>query len=399
MSLRGYTVHWHVLALAVLFGAACGSGTDGKPVVPPTTPASPAAPPVPPRPTPTVEAAIWLYAGSVEGYYVGERIRIVVEFEETTTVEGSPRLAIQIGDHVRLAGFSPWIEDDFPPERPSFLQRFDYEVRADDEDLDGISILADALDFSEGAILNAAGVEIEVEITAVAPERDSPNAIEPGEALDTHRVLGQPEPRVCTDERERALNHSQFINEWVGTPFRVDMIRNFPDPFTEADLVDLLDAVGHLDEKIERQVGYRILEEGDVIPLPEGLPPDWNTDEQRHRRTCPLPREPGHIQGFYMDDTNHGSPSAGAQANSRCGDFCFLRPMVERWRGGREYDGVILHEIFHLFGFVHSDDYDFLARGQGVPMSVSLTRADAPDAVAVTWSDIDTLRCILSEGG
>ena len=32
-------------------------------------------------------------------------------------------------------------------------------------------------------------------------------------------------------------------------------------------------------------------------------------------------------------------------------------------------------------------------------MSVSLTRADAPDAVAVTWSDIDTLRCILSEGG
>ena len=334
MGLRGYTTRRHAWALSVLLGAACGSGTDGKPVVPPTTPASPAPPPAPPPPAPTVEAVIWLYAGSVEGYYVGERIRIVVEFEETTTVKGSPRLALQIGDRSRLADFSPWIEDDFPPERPSFLQRFDYEVRADDEDADGISIRADALDFSEGAFLNTAGVEIEVKITAVSPERDSPNAVEPGEALNAHRVLGQPEPRICTDERERALNHSRFINEWVGSPFRVDMVRNFPDPVTDADLVDLLDAVAHLDGKIQRQLGYRILEMGDVIPLPEGLPPDWNTDEQRYRRTCPLPRERGSIQGFFMDDTNHGAPTAGAQANSRCGDFCYLRPMIERWQGG-----------------------------------------------------------------
>ena len=164
-----------VAVLVAVLAASCGddSGSSTTPRAPAPGPAPPPA--IPPPEPPTVEAIAWLYEQSAaEGYYAGERIRVVVEFDEPTTVEGSPRLAIQIGDHLRLADFSPWIEDDFPPSRPSFLQRFDYEVQADDEDEDGISIAADALDFSEGAFLNTAGAEIEVEITAIAPERDSP---------------------------------------------------------------------------------------------------------------------------------------------------------------------------------------------------------------------------------
>ena len=368
------------------------------------------APEPPPEP-PTVPAVVWMYpAPSVEvGYLAGDRIRLVAEFEQRVSVQGSPRLAVEIGEHVRLADFSPWVEDDFPPERPSFLQRFDYEVARDDLDADGISIRSDALDFTDGAFLTVAGAEIEVEIHTVAPERNSSSPVDPGEPMDAHRVIGTPEPRVCTDERRRALRHSRFVQEWNGTPFRVDMIRNFPDGVTDADLVGLLEAVGLLDERIERQLGYRILEMGDVIPVPDGAPPGWNTDEQRYRRTCPVTAKRRQIVGFYMDDTNHGSLGSDAQANSACRSISYLRPMMAFWpcRGcedaltpyGHYVDAVTLHEIFHVLGFVHFDDYDFFARGQGVPMSVSLTWAQRPDAEAVLWADIDLLRCIFPQDG
>ena len=343
-----------------------------------------------------------MYPQSEDGYYVGDWIRAVVEFDERTTVEGSPRLAIEIGEHVRLADFSPWVEDDFPPDRPSFLQRFDYEVRADDEDPDGISIAADALDFSEGAFLNRAGTEIEVQITAVAAERNTPNPAEPGEDLGTLRVFGQPEPRLCTDERRRALNHSDFVAEWDGTPFRMDVIRNFPDFVTEADLVSLLDPVGLLDAKIERQLGYRIVERGEVIPVPAGLPPDWNDDLYEFVRSCPLPRDPGQVHAIYMNDAPRSTPNAGAQAYPGCGAWAILAYRVGNGWPGSTYDETVLHELFHVFGFVHADDDDRLARGDGVPMSEELTSSRPvrqPGADGVLWSDIDLLRCIFPKGG
>ena len=404
-----------VAVLVAVLAASCGddSGSSTTPRAPAPGPAPPPA--IPPPEPPTVEAIAWLYEQSAaEGYYAGERIRVVVEFDEPTTVEGSPRLAIQIGDHLRLADFSPWIEDDFPPSRPSFLQRFDYEVQADDEDEDGISIAADALDFSEGAFLNTAGAEIEVEITAIAPERDSPSPVGPGETLVAHRVLGHPEPRVCTDERRRALRYGNGpvpVREWDGTPFRVDMINSFPEGVTDEDVAGLLDAVRLLDAKIEDQLGYRIIEAGEVLPVPAGMRPGWNTDEQRHRAICPLPRKRGQIQGFYMDDTNHGSPGSDAQANGNCGDFNYNQPLVtvlgwpcrgcedERTAYNHFFDGVTLHEIFHLFGFAHTEDTERLSAGRGVPMSWTLRRAGAPDAGSVLWPDIDLLRCIFPERG
>ena len=204
---------------ALLLAAACGTGTDGKPVAPPTTPEPPAGPP-----TVQAVAALWSKPAIGDGYSVGERIRVVLDFElHTTTVEGSPRLAIQIGEHVRLADFSPWVEDDFPPERPSRLQRFEYWVGLLDQDQDGISIEADALDFSDGAIRGRGGGEIQVEIRAVNPQSRGHNLARPGDALDTHRVIGPPEPRVCTDERQRALERYTrpvLLDEWDGTPFR-----------------------------------------------------------------------------------------------------------------------------------------------------------------------------------
>ena len=103
--------------------------------------------------------------------------------------------------------------------------------------------------------------------------------------------MGTPQPRACTNERRFAASFSDFVREWDGTPFRVDMIHNFPDVGTEADVVELLDAVGLLADKIEDQLGYRILEMGDVIPVPEGMRPGWN--EGRAEIPAHLPASAG----------------------------------------------------------------------------------------------------------
>ena len=103
-----------------------------------------------------------------------------------------------------------------------------------------------------------------------------------------------------------------------------------------------------------------------------------------------------------MADVNGGVPAAGAQANPRCESFSYLAPGLSpgRWPcPGCYLDGVTLHEIFHVLGFVHDNDDDFLGRGQGVAMSNPLTRAAGPDAEAVLWSDIDLLRCIFPKQG
>ena len=339
--------------------------------------------------------------GHTDGYIEGDTIRLVADFEERVSVAGSPRLAIAIGGTVRHAAFSPWVEDDFPPERPSFRQRFDYLVRAEDRDENGISVGADAFDFAEGVFLNTAGVEVEVEIYSVAPTR-SDQVVEPGSDLDSHLVVGTPPLRECTDERERAENHSSFVLEWEGTPFRVDQIRNFPDSVTEADLLELLLPVGLLADKIERQLGYRIVEMGELISVPHGTPPGWNEDIVEFSRKCPLPRDTGQIHGFYMNDAPRSVPNAGAQAYPRCGAWAILAYRVGNGWPGRRYDETVLHELFHVFGFVHADDYDFLERGDGVPMSEELTSSrpvSQPGADGVLWADIDLLRCIFPEAG
>ena len=385
--------------LAALLAAGCGGGTDGTPVAPPTT-ASPA--PEPSAPTVRAVAQILSAPFDPDGYQEFETIRVLVDFAEPVGVEGSPRLAIEIGDHVRFAEFLTWWEDDWPPERPSWGWRFDYSVGPDDEDPDGITIQADPFDLSEGSFLTRAGVEIEVAIYAVAAKHltENPAQVGPGEPMGTHRVLGAPDPLVCADERERAVNHSRWVRWWDGTPFRVDMIRSFPEAVTEADIVQLLEPVALLADKIEDQIGYRIVEAGDVIPVPEGAPPGWNTDEQRYRRTCPVVADRDQILGFYMDDTNHGSPGTDGQANSYCGSFSYMRPVLENWPcPGCDKDALTLHELFHVLGFVHFDDDDFIARGEGVRMSAPLTWDGWPGVDTVLRSDIDALRCIFPEGG
>ena len=357
---------------AVALLAGCGGDTSS----------TPAATAVPAAPEPPGVAAVTLLTLPFDpgGWVVGETIRVQVTFSEPVSVSGSPRLALGIGSEIRFAGL------DEEGSSGAFMA-FGYHIAADDRDEDGVSIGADALELNGGTIRNGAGLDASLDLGSHVIENSA-----------QHVVVGAPPLRECTDQQERAKTHSPvLLPKWDGTPFRVDMIRNFPDFVTEEDLVQLLAPVGLLADKIERQLGYRILEMGDVIPVPDGVPPGWNEDEAAFRRNCPLPRERGQITGFYMADTNGGAPTAGAQANPRCESFSYLSPGLGpgRWPcPGCYLDGVTLHEIFHVLGFVHDDDYDFLARGEGVAMSNPLTRGGGRDAQAVRWPDIDLLRCI-----
>ena len=403
-----------VFALLIV-AAGCGGGTEGTPAPPPPT--TPTPTPTPPPEPPSVRAVASVSSvPSDRGYFTGESIEVYLEFEQRIGVEGSPRLAIEIGEDVRLADFSPFVEDDWPPERPSLLQRFRYQVGPDDTDPDGISIAADALDFTEGAFLNQAGVEIEVEIYAVSAERSSPNSAAPGENLTAHRVIGPPTPRVCTNERELASAFAPAsVPRWDGTPFRVDMIRNFPDFVTDADLLELLAPMGRIADQIEAQLGYPVIEMGGLIPVPAGAPPGWNKDWNRYRNEGPLPIAPDQIVAFYLDDyppfvwagselgapmNGHPSTSASVSYNKRfVGPLWWGQdPCCERGRNSRQGE-TIVHEVFHVLGFVHSNDYRFLDRGEGVAMSALLTGFTPSPVYAAHWSDIDLLRCIFPQGG
>ena len=203
-----------------------------------------------------------------------------------------------------------------------------------------------------------------------------------------------PSARVCTNERELAARYSRFVSEWDGTPFRVDLIRDgFPEFVTEAGLVELLEPVGLLADKIEQQLGYRIVEKGAVISVPEGTPPGWNEDILEFGRTCPVPRERGQVHFFYLDNYFPSNPKVGAVARPDCGAFAITKYRVEQssWRPYL-WGGPVMHELFHVFGFRHIDEYD---RPDGVPMSRALDdSSQTPGAQSATWEDIEMLRCI-----
>ena len=132
-------------------------------------------------------------------------------------------------------------------------------------------------------------------------------------------------PYTSLTESRLAREYSKIVQEWNGTPFRVDMIRNFPEFVSDEDLRDQLAPIGRLADQTEKQIGYRVVEMGGVIDTPQSTAPNWNMDFERYWRNDSdnslLPRERGQILVFYMDDDNPlrwddlgGSPIARTRA-------------------------------------------------------------------------------------
>ena len=78
---------------------------------------------------------------SGDTYGVGERITVEVEWSESVTVTGSPRLALTVGSTTRYAEYAGGLNP-----------RFRYTVGTADRDTNGLSVAAGALELNGGAI-------------------------------------------------------------------------------------------------------------------------------------------------------------------------------------------------------------------------------------------------------
>ena len=78
---------------------------------------------------------------SGDTYGVGERITVEVEWSESVTVTGSPRLALTVGSNTRYAEYAGGLNP-----------RFRYTVGTADRDTNGLSVAAGALELNGGAI-------------------------------------------------------------------------------------------------------------------------------------------------------------------------------------------------------------------------------------------------------
>ena len=381
------------LLIAFALCAACGGDSPSTP----SSGAAPAAPAPAPPPTPPTVAAVSVLTAPFDsiGYVVGDTIRMQVTFNENVSVSGDPTLALTIGASDVPAAF------DEEHSQGAFVA-FRYDVRHGDRDEDGLSIAADALDLGDSTIQSGAGVDADVALGAHAIEN-----------LPDQLVAGTPPQRVCTDEAQRARDFARPMREWDGTPFRVDIVRNFPDFVTEADLQQLLDPIGRLADQIELQLGYPVLEMGDLIEAPAGAPAGWNQDFDRYVHNDLLPRERGQLLAFYLNDDNDfpwgGSTGSPMSAHVCCGTASYNKRSVgPMWTGNdpccqgdanqytREGE-VLVHELFHVLGFVHADVLD-----QGVRMSLGALDQPWLSGSLVyfaNWQDIEALRCIFPEGG
>ena len=105
-------------------------------------------------------------------YVRGEDIEVEVGFSESVTVDttdGTPRVALTIGSTTRYAGYTSGTG--------TTTLTFSYTVQAGDEDTDGVSIAADALDLDGGTIEDASELAADLDHSAEA-------------ASDSHKVNG-----------------------------------------------------------------------------------------------------------------------------------------------------------------------------------------------------------------
>lgn len=169
---------------------------------------------------------------------------------------------------------------------------------------------------------------------------------------------------VCSDEYERALDSTTHgIPEqaampylWDGTPFVVDISSALPDPY------GLLDVIAAEAAKIHDTLGYEVVTPGEVLFLsdlfrfdflPGAFPPPSQTIPPAY-----------HIRLHCCDELGVGTAYPWWRV--------VLLPTLENddaaFLGGHARVNLI-HELYHVLGFDHSDDPD------GVQMSYPLDLA------------------------
>ena len=135
--------------------------------------------------TPPAVSQIYFSTSPARGdtYELGETVEVVVDFDRTVKVTGSPQVALTIGAETRHAISDVWFSNSL---------YFEYAVQAGDRDEDGISIAANALVLNGGSI-TAADATTDADLThpAVSPERGSKvdgSLVTPPVVIDVHFI-------------------------------------------------------------------------------------------------------------------------------------------------------------------------------------------------------------------
>ena len=270
-----------------------------------------------------------------------------------------------MGDSLRPARFDHLTNNRRPDGNYADI-RFIYQVLTYDHDADGITIPPDAIQLEGGAqiVSYETGLPVDIDLEGFFFEND--------EFHKVRATIPDPPSRNCALDRREVYRHPAgfILDEWDGrTPIRVDMVDNFPSFITDEDLEDLLAPIGELADDIEAQLGYRILEMGEVIPVPRGARSGWDKDYHAYGPGL-LPRDKGQLLAFYMDDDSSfwdhrgGAPmvaftDTGSTSYNRrtMGDWwqdtdeC----CIGRWSANGRHGQVLVHEVFHLLGFEHPD--------------------------------------------
>lgn len=222
----------------------------------------------------------------------------------------------------------------------------------------------------------------------VAPSPETPEPSEPS----------VPAPRTCSDERELAINKGfssgvspLLVHEWTGEPFKFYFDASISESMRgTAELV--LAEIEELSEVIEDQIGYSILESAGWIPGSErGFDfSDNNITRCEGWRHAERPSETRTEAGTIVA-TVHPADLPYAAARSHCAVILWGQGIFKT-----NYDAAV-HEVFHLFGFVHSPLVSGQSQappGEGVQMSRTLSGGWPAPLGGVTYEDIDALRCI-----
>ena len=340
-----------LLSLAILLLVACGGGTDGKPVLPPTTPA-PEPPPEPPGQPTGIEV---VERGQDFIVWTWEPVEDATGYEGHAFPEGTPR-----EDRPPILA---WVEPTFRAEGlvPGTLMAF--YVRAVRETASGRAV---------------------------------------GPWSDKNLGITNPEPHVCTDEREASLSDHYYppvlVERWAGEPFRIAI---HPDVYLAslalgADWYEdqLAGPVNRMAQRIEDQLGYPVLAQiGEPGAEPAVRIELWDGQFDRSRLRVYCEDYPDFRTGMNARPQDslvvyhEGYFDPGNQCKSA------LR--------GRRIDNVI-HEIVHLLGGEHygadTTDNSLDGRQTGWEMSYALTWFQPPDSdIHLTELDIARIGCVFPE--
>ena len=137
-------------------------------------------------------------------YGVGEQIRVRVEFGYVVRLTGRPTLALTLGTEARQLALSSsngrnlW---------------FWYEVQAEDSDVDGVSIHANALTLNGGSIRSLAGADARLDLGSHAFADDAEHKVDGGKVaaprVTNLRIQSRPQDGV-------AYGTGEQIRVWVG---------------------------------------------------------------------------------------------------------------------------------------------------------------------------------------